>query len=64
VLVFTWLPDWQEDASETLVRIDLEETSGGTTVRLTHSGLSTDRSRASHQGWPQLLARLQTHVEL
>jgi uncharacterized protein YndB with AHSA1/START domain len=25
LLVFTWLPDWQENASETIVRIDLEE---------------------------------------
>lgn len=64
VLVFTWLPDWQEDASETLVRIDLEETGGLTTVRLTHSGLSTDGSRASHQGWPELLVRLRAHAEL
>ena len=63
LLVFTWLPDWQEDASETLVRIELEETGDLTTVRLAHSGLTTDASRASHQGWPQLLARLRAHAE-
>jgi uncharacterized protein YndB with AHSA1/START domain len=31
LLVFTWLPDWQEDATETLVRWDLEEKEGVTT---------------------------------
>jgi uncharacterized protein YndB with AHSA1/START domain len=63
LLEFTWLPDWQEDAPLTLVRFELEEKDGVTTVRLTHSGHTTERSRESHQGWPQLLARLQVHVE-
>jgi uncharacterized protein YndB with AHSA1/START domain len=64
LLVFTWLPDWQEDATETLVRFDLEEKGDGlTTVRLTHSGLASESSRASHKGWPQILAWLQDYVE-
>jgi uncharacterized protein YndB with AHSA1/START domain len=63
LLLFTWLPDWQEDAPETLVRLDLEEKDGVTTVRLTHSGLTSESSRASHRGWPQILARLQAYVE-
>jgi len=63
LLVFTWLPDWQENAPETLVRLDLEERDGVTTVRLTHSGLVTETSRASHRGWPQVLAWLQAYVE-
>src|SRR5579871_2109284 len=62
LLVFTWLPDWQENAEESLVRLDLEEKDGVTTVRLTHSGLS-EASRASHRGWPQILAWLQAYVE-
>jgi uncharacterized protein YndB with AHSA1/START domain len=62
LLVFTWLPDWQEDAIETIVRFDLEEKNGITTV-LTHSGLTTESSRASHKGWPQVLALLQAYVE-
>ena len=62
VLVFTWLPTWQEDAIESLVRFDLEERNGVTTVRLTHSGL-TGSSRASHKGWPQVLTWLQGYVE-
>lgn len=63
LLVFSWLPSWQEDAPETLVRWDLEETDGVTTVRLTHSGLASESSRASHRGWPQILGWLQAHVE-
>jgi uncharacterized protein YndB with AHSA1/START domain len=63
LLVFTWLPDWQEDAIESIVRFDLEERNGVTTVRLTHSGLTTESSRASHKGWPQILTWLQAYVE-
>jgi uncharacterized protein YndB with AHSA1/START domain len=63
LLVFTWLPDWQENAPETLVRIELEEKDGTTTVRLTHSGHTSEASRASHRGWPQILGWLQTYVE-
>lgn len=63
LLVFTWLPDWQEDATETIVRFDLEEKNGVTTVRLTHSGLASESSRASHKGWPQILTLLRDYVE-
>jgi uncharacterized protein YndB with AHSA1/START domain/DNA-binding transcriptional ArsR family regulator len=62
LLVFTWLPSWQDDATESLVRFDLEERDGRTTVRLTHSGL-TGSGRAQHKGWPQILAWLQAYVE-
>ena len=34
VLAFTWLPSWDEEASETFVRFDLSEQGGITTVRL------------------------------
>ena len=63
LLVFTWLPDWEENASESLVRFDLQEKDGVTTVRLTHSGLTSESSRAHHRGWPQVLAWLQAYVE-
>jgi len=63
LLVFTWLPDWQDDATEPLVRFDLNENDGVTTVRLTHSGLITERSRTSHRGWPEILASLRGYVE-
>jgi uncharacterized protein YndB with AHSA1/START domain len=60
LLEFTWNPDWQEP--QTIVRFDLDEKDGVTTVRLTHSGLTAE-SRERYQGWPWLLALLQTHVE-
>jgi uncharacterized protein YndB with AHSA1/START domain len=63
LLEFTWLPDWQEDATLTFIRFDLEEKDGSTTVRLTHSGHTTARSRESHRGWPQILAGLQAYVD-
>ena len=63
VLAFTWLPDWQENATESVVRFDLEEKDGVTTVRLTHSGLTTETSRESHRGWPQILNWLRVYVE-
>jgi uncharacterized protein YndB with AHSA1/START domain len=63
VLSFTWLPDWQPDATESLVRFELEEKSGVTTVRLTHSGLVTQGARDSHRGWGQILGLLQAYSE-
>ena len=63
VLAFTWLPSWDEDATETLVRFDLDEHNGTTTVRLTHSGFATEGSRTRHQGWPQILGWLKMYAE-
>lgn len=63
LLAFTWLPDWQGDRTESLVRVELTETDGVTHLRLTHSGLATESSRESHRGWPQLLALVKAHVE-
>ena len=63
VLAFTWLPSWDEEATESLVRFDLHEQNGFTTVRLTHSGFATEGSRARHQGWPQILGWLKAYAE-
>ena len=63
LLIFTWLPDWPEDAFKTLVRFDLTENNGVATVRLTHSGLATESSRLSRKGWPQILTWLQAYCE-
>jgi uncharacterized protein YndB with AHSA1/START domain len=63
LLVFTWIPDWDENALESLVRFDLEEKNGVTTVRVTHSGLVTESARSQHQGWPRVLAWLQAYAE-
>jgi uncharacterized protein YndB with AHSA1/START domain len=63
LLVFTWLPDWDDSGLESLVRFDLDERNGVTTVRLTHSGLVTENSRTRHKGWPQVLAWLKAYAE-
>ncbi len=63
VLSFTWLPDWDEHATETIVRFDLHESDGVTTVRLTHSGFASESSRTRHQGWPQILSWLHGYLE-
>ena len=62
LLAFTWLTDWQQTPAETLVRFDLTEKDGVTTVRLTHSGLTPEGLQA-HEGWPRILSRLQGYVE-
>jgi len=61
-LAFTWIPDWQANAGESLVRFDLAERDGVTTVRLTHSGL-TPEGRQAHRGWPQVLGWLRSYIE-
>src|SRR5215469_7535906 len=63
LLVFTWLPSWQDDPIETLVSFNFTEKGGVTTVRLTHSGLDTESSRAQHGGWPDILSWLKSYVE-
>jgi uncharacterized protein YndB with AHSA1/START domain len=62
LLVFTWLPDWQGDTTESLVRFDLIEQDGVTRVRLTHTGLVAEVSRNSHRGWMQILECLATYA--
>jgi uncharacterized protein YndB with AHSA1/START domain len=63
LLEFTWLADWHENPPLTVVRFDLTEKGGATTVRLTHSGFASGLSRENYQGWPWLLAMLQAYVE-
>jgi uncharacterized protein YndB with AHSA1/START domain len=63
VLAFTWLPSWDEEATETPVRFDLHEQNGFTTLRLTHSDFATEGSRVRHQGWPQILGWLKVYAE-
>jgi uncharacterized protein YndB with AHSA1/START domain len=63
VLAFTWLPSWDEGATETLVRFDLTERDGVTVIRLTHSGFASEGSRTRHQGWPQILGWLKAYAE-
>jgi uncharacterized protein YndB with AHSA1/START domain len=63
LLTFTWLPSWQGDSLETLVSFELREQDGVTTVRVTHSGLTTERARTQHRGWTDILAWLRAYAE-
>jgi uncharacterized protein YndB with AHSA1/START domain len=61
VLEFTWQPDWQEP--RTIIRFDLMEKNGATTVRLTHTGFTGEFTPERYQGWPWLLSMLQKYAE-
>jgi uncharacterized protein YndB with AHSA1/START domain len=61
LLVYTWVRE--EDAAQTVVRWELKENSGVTHVRVTHSGLTTERLRARNDGWPMIVGLLQAYVE-
>jgi uncharacterized protein YndB with AHSA1/START domain len=63
LLEWTWIADFRENEPATVVRFDLEEKNGATTVRLTHSGFANQQARDSYQGWPWLLALLQEYVQ-
>jgi uncharacterized protein YndB with AHSA1/START domain len=63
LLEMTWLGDWQENEKLTVVRFDLDENDGATTVRLAHSGFATEQARERYQGWPWLLTLLQAYAE-
>jgi uncharacterized protein YndB with AHSA1/START domain len=63
VLEFTWIADFHAATPPTLVRFDLDEKDGQTTVRLTHSGFISDAAREAYQGWPWLLSLLRGFVE-
>jgi uncharacterized protein YndB with AHSA1/START domain len=62
LLEFTWIPSWQDGSTESIVRFELNEKEGVTTVRLTHSGL-TPTGHEAHKGWPQVLGWLRDYVE-
>lgn len=61
-IAFTWLPDWNSNMQESLVRFDLDEKHGVTTVRLTHSNLTSEGARAN-RGWPDILEWLRAYCE-
>ena len=66
VLVYTWLANWHDDvAHRTVVRWELTPKSGGTHVKVTHSGLATmPVARKDYSGgWPGVVEMLKTFVE-
>ncbi|MBB5060353.1 uncharacterized protein YndB with AHSA1/START domain [Granulicella aggregans] len=62
LLAFTWMRDG-ENAPETLVCWELHEGDTATTVRVTHSGLTSESLRLRNSGWPLIQSLLQTYLE-
>jgi uncharacterized protein YndB with AHSA1/START domain len=66
LLAYSWIANLHKDpARRTEVRWELTPVSGGTLVKLTHSGLAQEPEARSgySSGWPGLLDRLKKFVE-
>jgi uncharacterized protein YndB with AHSA1/START domain len=65
-LAYTWIANWHQDKSRrTVVRWELTPKSGGTQVKVTHSGLANlPIARKDYSGgWPGVVAQLKKFVE-
>jgi len=62
LLTYTWIRE-NEELPETLVRWDLNEKDGYTTVRVTHSGLITESLRRRNNGWPLVVSLLSAYFD-
>jgi uncharacterized protein YndB with AHSA1/START domain len=66
LLVYTWFANWHQLPShQTIVRWELSPASGGTRLKVTHSGLAQlpDACKAYSQGWPGLVESIKAFVE-
>ncbi len=66
LLVYTWFANWHETPShKTVVRWELSRASGGTRLKVTHSGLAQlpAARKGYSEGWPGLLQRIKEFVE-
>ena len=62
-LVHSWIASWTGDI-KTVVHWELEPVSGGTLVRIRHTGLAAHPELAkSYSGWPRMLGWLQALLE-
>lgn len=63
-LVYTWNPDWDDDATGSVVTITFDAENGGTRVGVEHIGFATEASREGHDsGWPAVAAQLKGYLE-
>jgi uncharacterized protein YndB with AHSA1/START domain len=65
-LAYTWITNFHIDPKmKTLVRWELVPKSGGTLVRVTHTGLSPDPEMRKDygSGWPGLLQEIKNYLE-
>jgi uncharacterized protein YndB with AHSA1/START domain len=64
LLEYTWRYDWGDQPEETVVRYELTERDGTTTLRVTHSGFTDQTSRDNHDtGWDRVLGWLKRFAE-
>ncbi len=64
-LSYTWTPDWDEGARNSIVDIRLQRDGDTTRVTVTHTAFSTTSARDDHlHGWPSVLCTLRTHAEM
>ena len=66
LLAYTWIANWHEDKRQrTVVRWELTARSGGTHVKVTHSGLANlPLARKDYSGgWPGVVEQLKRFVE-
>lgn len=66
LLIYTWIGNWHDDTSKiTVVRWELAPKAGGTSVRVTHSGLGTmPLAREDYSGgWTGVVEMLKKFVE-
>src|SRR5947208_12530796 len=59
-VVFTWGWEGSADLPLSTVTITLEPAAGGTTVHLTHEGLTSEQEASHAEGWTHYLGRLVT----
>jgi uncharacterized protein YndB with AHSA1/START domain len=65
-LAYTWIANWHDDKSRrTVVRWDLTPKSGGTQVKVTHSGLTQEPTARKDysSGWTGVVETLKKFVE-
>jgi uncharacterized protein YndB with AHSA1/START domain len=66
VLAYTWVANWHDDKTlPTTVRWELTQTNLGTHMKVTHSGLTTEKiARDDYRGgWPGVVDSLKAFVE-
>jgi uncharacterized protein YndB with AHSA1/START domain len=66
LLAYSWIANWHDDKSRrTIVRWELAAKSGGTHVKVTHSGLAQEpTARKDYSGgWPGVVEQLKKFIE-
>ncbi len=53
-LSYTWTPDWDEGARDSIVDIQLHRDGDTTRVTVTHTAFSTTSARDDLHGWPSV----------